>query len=54
MVRQLWKGIKEENSRLYFRLKYTTLSGLTYLPGKVGGMLTKSGYRAARKIYQFQ
>ena len=52
--RQLWKGIKEENSRLYFRLKYTTLSGLTYLPGKVGGMLTKSGYRAARKIYQFQ
>ena len=52
--RQLWRGIKEENARLYFRLKYTTLSGLTYLPGKVGGMLTKSGYRAARKIYQFQ
>ena len=50
----LWSGIKEENSRLYYRLKYTTLSGLTYLPGKVGGMLTKSGYRAARKIYQFQ
>ena len=52
--KQLWNTIKEENIRLYFRLKYTTLSGLTYLPGKVGGMLTKSGYRAARKIYQFQ
>lgn len=52
--RQLWNHIKEENIRLYFRLKYTTLSGLTYLPGKVGGMLTKGGYRAARRIYQFQ
>lgn len=52
--RQLWRGIREENSRLYFRLKYTTLSGLTYLPGKLGGMVTKGGYRAARKIYQFQ
>lgn len=52
--KQLWKGIKEENIRLYYRLKYTTLSGLTYLPGRLGGMLTKGGYRAARKIYQFQ
>lgn len=52
--RQLWNNVKAENTRLYFRLKYTTLSGLTYLPGKLGGMLTKGGYRAARKIYQFQ
>lgn len=52
--KRLWKGIKEENRRLYFRLKYTTLSGLTYLPGKLGGMVTKGGYRAARRIYQFQ
>lgn len=52
--KELWRGIKEENIRLYYRLKYTTLSGLTFLPGRLGGMLTKSGYRAARKIYQFQ
>lgn len=52
--KQLWDHIKEENVRLYYRLKYTTLSGLTYLPGRLGGMLTKGGYRAARKIYQFQ
>lgn len=52
--KQLWNHIKEEDLRLYLRLKYTTLSGLTYLPGKVGGMLTKGGYLAARKIYQFQ
>lgn len=52
--RGLWNNVKEENIRLYFRLKYTTLSGLTYLPGRLGGMLTRGGYRAARKIYQFQ
>ncbi|MDE6389690.1 MAG: glycosyltransferase family 2 protein [Lachnospiraceae bacterium] len=52
--KRLWDQVKEDNARLYFRLKYTTLSGLTYLPGKLGGMLTRSGYRAARKIYQFQ
>lgn len=52
--KQLWDNVKEEDSRLYFRLKYTTLSGLTYLPGRLGGLLTRSGYRAARKIYQFQ
>lgn len=52
--KRLWDDVKAENIRLYFRLKYTTLSGLTYLPGKVGGLLTKGGYRAARKIYQFQ
>lgn len=52
--KQLWDQVKEDNVRLYFKLKYTTLSGLTYLPGRLGGMLTRGGYRAARKIYQFQ
>lgn len=52
--KRLWDDVKEEDVRLYFRLKYTTLSGLTYLPGRLGGLLTRSGYRAARKIYQFQ
>lgn len=52
--KRLWNEVKEENIRLYLRLKYTTLSGLTYLPGRLGGLLTRSGYRAARKIYQFQ
>lgn len=52
--KKLWNNVKEENARLYFRLKYTTLSGLTYLPGRLGGLLTRGGYRAARRIYQFQ
>lgn len=52
--KKLWNGVRNENIRLYFRLKYATISGLTYLPGKIGGRLTVSGYRAAKKIYQFQ
>lgn len=50
----LWQGIKSNNRRLYYQLKYGTVSGLTYLPGKVGGMVTLGGYRIAKKVYQFQ
>lgn len=50
----LWNRIKTENPNLYFRLKYQTISGLTYLPGRLGGKITVNGYRLAKKIYQFQ
>ena len=52
--RDMWERIKAYNASLYYRLRYSTLSGLTYLPGRLGGKLTISGYRFARKIYQFQ
>lgn len=52
--RDMWDSIKAYNTALYYRLRYSTLSGLTYLPGKLGGKLTEGGYRFARKIYQFQ
>lgn len=52
--RRLWEDIREEDRRLYYRLKYATLSGLTYLPGRIGEKITVGGYRLARKIYQFQ
>lgn len=50
----LWEEIKQKNAKLYYQLKYRTLSGLTYLPGKVGGKLTIGGYRIANRIYKFQ
>ena len=50
----MWERIKAHNAALYYRLRYSTLSGLTYLPGRLGGKLTIGGYRFARKIYQFQ
>lgn len=49
----LWNYIKNHNRKLYFRLKHRTLSGLTYLPGKVGSHITLAGYKAAQKLYQF-
>ena len=52
--RNMWENIRAYNSALYYRLRYSTLSGLTYLPGRLGGTLTLGGYRFARKIYQFQ
>ena len=52
--RDMWERIKTYNASLYYRLRYSTLSGLTYLPGRLGGKLTIGGYRFARKIYQFQ
>lgn len=49
----LWNYVKNHDHRLYFRLKRRSLSGFTCLPGKIGAGITLAGYRAARKIYQF-
>ena len=51
--RALWDYIKKKDRGLYRRLRYTTLCGLTYLPGKMGRMLTLKGYEMAKKTYQF-
>lgn len=52
--REIWEEMKIENPGLYFRLRYTKLSGLTNLPGKLGKKVTINGYRIAKKIYKFQ
>ncbi len=50
---KLWKYIKEYDIFLYRRLRYRTLCGLTYLPGRLGAKLTIAGYRFAERIYRF-
>lgn len=52
--RDMWNEIRAYNPSLYHRLRYSTLSGFTYLPGKIGAKLTVGGYRFARRIYHFQ
>lgn len=52
--REIWMDLKKENPGLYYRLRYTTLSGLTNLPGSVGKKVTVDGYRIAKRIYKFQ
>ncbi len=52
--RSLWKYIKEIDENLYKKLRYTKLSGATYiLPGKIGSYITLKGYKIAKKIYKF-
>ena len=52
--KRMWEQVKDYDRILYYRLRCSTLSGLTYLPGRLGGKITVGGYRMARKIYQFQ
>lgn len=51
--RALWEHIKKRDMQLYRRLRYTTLSGLTCFPGRLGRILTLKGYEMAKKTYQF-
>ncbi len=51
--KELWQFIKELNPKLYQKLRYQSVSGLTYLPTKVGNFITLKGYRIAKKIYKF-
>lgn len=51
--KELWQYYYKKNKGLYRYLRYRTLSGWTNLPGKAGGMLTLTGYRLAKKMYQF-
>ncbi len=50
----LWTDMKHEHRALYYRLRYTKLSGFTNLPGHLGKKITIGGYRIAKKIYKFQ
>ncbi len=51
---EIWSDIKRENPSLYYKLRYTKLSGLTNLPGRLGKKVTVGGYQIAKKIYKFQ
>lgn len=52
--REIWADMKQDNPGLYYRFRYTKLSGLTNLPGKLGKKAAVDGYRIAKKIYKFQ
>lgn len=52
--KELWHYIKDVDKSLYNKLRFTKLSGLTYvLPGKIGGYITLKIYKIAQKIYKF-
>jgi len=52
--RDLWQYVKKIDKKLYSKLRFTKLSGITYmLPGKIGGFITLKIYKLAQKIYKF-
>lgn len=51
--KKLWDDIRTLDGGLYKKLRFTTLSGATYLPGRLGGALTLAGYRTAKKFLGF-
>lgn len=50
---KLWDYIRSRDKKLYRRLRFTTISGATYLPGRPGGILTLTGYKIAKKFLGF-
>lgn len=51
--KELWNYVKEYNYKLYKKLRYNCLAGLTYLPTKLGSWISLIGYKIVRKIYKF-
>ena len=49
----LWNYVKNHDRILYDALRHKTISGFTFLPGKIGAGVTLAGYRMARKLYCF-
>jgi glycosyltransferase involved in cell wall biosynthesis len=49
---KLWEYIKNKDIKLYKQLK-RSLSGLTYIPGKLGNFVSLNGYKIAKKIFKF-
>lgn len=51
--RALWKWMRKEDFSLYKKLRFGLLGIAMNLPGHVGRMISKAGYRIAQKLYQF-
>ena len=50
---RLWDDLKSFDPVLYYRLRCTTLSGFTMLPGKAGRFIALEGYEVAQKLVSF-
>ena len=50
---ELWEYMRRRGNGLYRKLRFGTVSGFTYLPGKAGTALTLAGYRLAKQCYHF-
>ncbi len=51
--RQLWDYFKHLDKKLYNKIVYSSVAGLTNIPGKGGRFLVKNGYKITRKIFKY-
>ena len=51
--KELWDYIRQENPRVYRKLRHGLLGRLTHLPGRFGRAVVIGGYKISRKIFGF-
>lgn len=51
--KELWDYIRQENPRVYRKLRRGLLGRITHLPGRAGRAVVIGGYRISRKIFGF-
>ena len=51
--KELWKYVKDSDSKLYKELRYSILGNTVNLPGKVGRGIAKTGYKVMNKLIGF-
>jgi len=51
--KDLWAFLKSKDPVLYRKIKYSSLGGMTNMPGHLGRKFTVDVYRLARRIYKF-
>jgi glycosyltransferase involved in cell wall biosynthesis len=49
----LWSFLRKNNPVTYRKIKYSSLGGMTNMPGRVGRKITVDAYRIARRVYKF-
>lgn len=51
--KELWKYVKDSDSKLYKELRYSILGNTVNFPGKVGRGISKTGYKVMNKLIGF-
>lgn len=51
--KNLWKRVKEQNPKLYRRMRYFSMATFVSIPGRLGRQIMKLGYRFAHSLVNF-
>lgn len=51
--KELWKSVKRDNPKLYYRIRYTSKASLVSIPTKLGRFIAVFGYNLAYRLVNF-